>query len=92
MLVAFRALNNIITHRLLTNHCGMPSDHYYYQITNDFEKLLEQKDVKNTSKMATSIFLTIGIYIGPTRLLEVGSPNIEYNSEERLRVGCINAN
>ena len=53
----------------------MPSDHYRYQTTNNFEKLLKQKDTKNISKMATLIFLTIGMHIKPTKLLEVGSSN-----------------
>ena len=75
MLVAFRALNNIIAHRLLAACHGVPSDHYRHQTTNDFEKLLEQEDAKNISKVATPILLTIGMHIGPTRLLEVGPPN-----------------
>lgn len=32
--------------------------------------------------MATPIFLTISIYIGPTRLLELGLVNAKYDSEE----------
>ncbi len=88
MLVAIQALNNITSHKLLITYCEMLSDHYRHQTTNNFEKLLEQKDAKNTSKVATSIFLTIGIYIGPNRLLEVGSPNTEYDSEGKLCERC----
>lgn len=41
--------------------------------------------MENTSNVATPILLTIDMYIEPTRLLEVGSPNAKYNSEGRLR-------
>lgn len=34
--------------------------------------------------MATLIFLTIVIYIGLTKLLEVGPPNIKYDSKKRF--------
>lgn len=53
------------------------------------EKLLEQEDTENTSKVAIPILLTIGMHIGPTKLLEVGPPKAKYNSERRLRKGCI---
>ncbi len=66
----------------------MLSDYYQHQTTNNFEKLLKQEDVENTSKVATPIFLTIGMYIRLTRFLEVSPPNAEYNSEGKLREGC----
>lgn len=34
--------------------------------------------------MVMSIFLTIGMYIGQTRLLEVGFSNAKYNLESKL--------
>ena len=73
--IAFQAFSNTTTHGLLTVCHGVLSDHYCHQATNDFKKLLEQKDAKNTLKVATPILLTIGIHIGPTRLLKVGPPN-----------------
>ena len=79
MLVVFRALNNKTTHKLLTACHGVSSDYYCHQTTNNFEKQLEQEDAKNISKVATPIFLTIGMHIRPTRLLEVGSPNTKYD-------------
>ena len=69
----------------------MPSDHYRHQTTNDFEKLLEQEDAKNISKVATPILLTIGMHIGPTRFLEVGPPNAKYDLERRLCKRCTGA-
>ena len=69
----------------------MPSDHYRHQTTNNFEKLLEQEDAKNTSKVTTLILLTIGMHIGPTRLLNVGLLNAQYDSERKLYEGCTGA-
>ena len=92
MLVAFQALNNIIAHRLLIACCGVLSDHYRHQTTNNFKKLLKQENAKNILKMATLIFLIIGMHIGPTRLLEVGSSNTKYNSKGRFYKECIVAN
>ena len=69
----------------------MSSDYYRHQTTNNFEKLLEQEDAENTSKIATPILLTIGMHIGSTSLLEVGSPNAKYDSDERLCKGYTSA-
>lgn len=41
--------------------------------------------------MTIAIFLTINMYIRPTRILEVDSPNAKYDSKERLYEECINA-
>ena len=88
MLIVFRALNNIIAYKLLTACRRVPLDHYYYQTTIDFKKLLKQEDVKNISKIATPILLTIGMHIGSTRFLELGFPNAKYDLESKLREGC----
>lgn len=40
--------------------------------------------------MVTSIFLTINIHIEPTRLLEIGLPNAEYDLKERICEGYTN--
>ena len=92
MLVVFWALNNIIAHNLLTARHGMPSNHYHHQTTKNFKKLLEQEDIKNTLKVAIPIFLTIGMHIGPIKLLKVDLPNAKYNLEEKLRERCIGIN
>lgn len=42
--------------------------------------------------MATSIFLNIGIYIGPTRFLEIGLFNTKYNLKKRLSKRYTSAN
>ena len=42
--------------------------------------------------MADPIILTIGIYIGPARLLELGLFNVKNDLEEWFREKCIGAN
>ena len=91
MLIAFWALNNITAHSLFITHYGVLLDQYRHQTTNNFKKLLEQEDAKNTLKVAISIFLIIGMQIGPTRLLEVGLPNAKYNLERKLCKKCTGA-
>lgn len=84
MLIALWGLNNIIAHRLLTTCCKVPSDSYHYQTTNNFEKLLALKDVENISMITAPIFLVFHIYIRPTRLLENGTSNAEFDVERRF--------
>lgn len=69
----------------------MLSDHYRHQITNELEKLLEQEGEEITSKVTILILLTIGMYIGPTRHLEVVPHNAEYDSEKKLHHRCTGA-
>lgn len=53
-----------------------------------FRTLLEQKGEKNTSKIATLIFLTISIQMRMTRLLEIGPSNTNYDMENRSYKEC----
>lgn len=41
--------------------------------------------------MAISIFLTIGMHIGRTKLLKIGLPNAKYDLEGRLYKECTSA-
>lgn len=88
MLVALCIHNNIIAHRLLIGCRRVLLDHYQYQTTNDIEKLLKQENLENTTKIAIASSLTIGMYIRPTRLLEVGLFNVEYDSVGKLYGRC----
>lgn len=45
-------------------------DRYCYQTTNNLKKFIKQNDKKNSSIIAISIVLVIGIYRAPTRLLK----------------------
>ena len=58
-------------------------NHDQYKTTNNLEKLLEYEDLKNTAIIAAVILLTISMYIGPSRLLEFRSPNVEYHLVKR---------
>lgn len=89
MLITFSACNNITVYRLRNACHGALLDHYCYQTTNDFEKLLKQKDTKNTLKMATPILLIIGMHIGQTRLLKACPANAEYDLDKKLCERCI---
>lgn len=42
--------------------------------------------------MAITILLTIDIYIGPIKFLEVGPSNAKYDSEQKFCKECININ
>lgn len=91
MLVAFQAFNNITAYRLLIASRVVPLDLYCHQTTNDFEKLLKQKNAKNILKIATLILVTIDMHIGPTKYLEIGPYNAKYDSKKRLYKGCTSA-
>ena len=86
MLIVIWDINYIIAHKLLIIYCKMPSDSFYYQTINNFEKFLDQKSAKNTSKTLASILLIIRIYIRPIKLLENGALNTKFNADERLHL------
>lgn len=65
----------------------MPLDIYRYQITNDFEKLLDLEGVENISMITSSILLVFCMHVGPNRLLENDAPNIKFDTEKRLCLG-----
>lgn len=88
ILVTIEAFNNITVNKLLIACHGVLSNSYYYKITNNVEKLLEQEDIRNTLKVATPIFLIIGMQIGLTKFLEVGPLNAEFDSKKRLCERC----
>ncbi len=87
MLVAIRALNNITAHKLLTARRGVLSNSYRHQTTNDFEKLLDLEGKENTSMITAPILLVLRMHIGPTRFLEDGALNAEFDADGRLRIG-----
>ena len=82
--IAFLTLNKIITHELFDAYCRVISDSYWYQIINNFKELIEQKDKKNNTKIATLIFLVIKMYIRQIRLLEINISITNYKLEKKL--------
>lgn len=87
MLVILHSLNNIIAHRLLISYCRVLLNNYDHQTTNNFEKFLALKDVKNTSMITASILLVLRRHIRLTRLLKNGAPNAEFDVEKKLWLG-----
>lgn len=85
MVIAIRAINNLIAHRLLNARVGIPSDSYCYQTTNNFEKLIGQEGAEITSPITTPILLAIRMHIGPTRFLEDGAPKVEFDTDGTIR-------
>lgn len=69
MLVALQTFNNITMHRLLKTYYEVSLDSHFYQTTNNFEKLLKRRDMKNTVMIAIPILLVIYMYKEPVRLL-----------------------
>ncbi len=65
----------------------MPSDNYRYQTTNNFEKLLDLKGKENTLIITAPILLVFCMHIGPTRFLEDGASNAEFDADGKLRTG-----
>ena len=90
LLIAIWFLNNITAYRLLTICCRVPSDSYCFQITYNFEKLLDQKGMKNISMITILILLIFCMHIGPTRFLEDGVPNAKFDANKRLRLDSTN--
>lgn len=84
MFIALWALNNITIHKILHTCCGILSDNFWHQTTNNFDKLFKEDDNKNTTKITIPILLVIKIYIGPTRLLEDCTITANNNLEGRL--------
>ena len=87
MLVAIRALNNITAHKLFIDCCGMLSDSYYHQTTNNFKKLLNQQDMENTLIITVPILMVLRMHIGLTRLLENDASNAKFDIYGRLYPG-----
>lgn len=64
----------------------MPSDNYYYQTTNNFKKLLKQEGAENTLMITIQILLVICMHIWPSKHLEDGASNTEFNGNKKLRI------
>ncbi len=85
MLIAIWAFNNITVYKLLTAHCGVPSNNYRHQTTKNFEKLLDLEGIENTLIINAPIFLVLHIHIEPTRFLEDGTLHAKFDTDGGLR-------
>lgn len=60
---------------------------YCYQITNNFDKLLEQDVAENTLIITILILLVIHIHIDPTKLWKNDAPSVKFDQNVRLCIG-----
>ncbi len=67
----------------------MLSDNYRYQIINNFEKFIDQKDIENTLMINAQIFFVIYIQFKLTRLLKDYVLNIDFNDIRKLSLDPI---
>lgn len=57
---------------------------FYYHITNDIKKLIDQKDKKNTNLIISLILIAICMHIGPTKFLENRTFNIKFAADNTI--------
>ena len=89
-IIAIRAINYFTTHKILNACIGVASDDYKHHTTNDFEKLLKEKDdSENTSVITTPILLRIGIHIESTGFLDDGAPDIMFSPDGKIQEGSV---
>lgn len=69
-IIAIWTINNFIAHKLLNPCARVILDTFCYYTTNNWKKLINQEDEKNTAPIATLILTTIRMYIGLTKFLE----------------------
>lgn len=86
MFIAIWVFNNITVHRLLIVCRKILLDQYNYQITNDFEKLLNLENMEIISMIIASIVLVFYIYIVLTRFLENGAFNTKFDADKKLHI------
>ena len=82
--IAIWAINNFTTYKVLNVCIKVSSNGYRYYITNDFERLIEQKGSEIISIIITPILTIIGMHIGPTGFLEVGMPEIVFDIDKKI--------
>lgn len=63
---------------------GVFSNSYRYQTINNFKKLLDKKDIKNTSIIIILILINISMYIRPIKFLENNAPKIVYDINKKI--------
>ena len=84
-IIAVRAINYFTAHKILNACIGVASDGYKHHTTNNFEKLLKEKNgSKNTSVITTPILLRIGMHIGSTGFLDNGAPDVVFSPDGRI--------
>ena len=87
-IIAIWVINYFTMHRILNACISIASNNYKHHTTNDFEKLLKEKNgSKNTSVITTLILVKIGIHIGSTSFLEDGMLNVVFSPNRKIQEG-----
>ena len=89
-IIAVWTINYFIVHIIFNAHIGVTSNGYKYHITNDFKKLLKEKDgSKNTFIITTLILVKIGMHIRSTGFLDNGAPDVVFSPNRIIQKGSI---
>lgn len=83
-IIAIWMINNFSAYRIFIACIAISSNNYKYQTTNNFEKLLTQKDNENTTIITTLILISISMHIGPTWFLEDGILKLVYDIDRKI--------
>lgn len=73
-------INKFSIYKLFNFYAKIILDKFFYYITNNDKKLIDQKYKKITFLIAISILTIIYIYIEPTKFLKKFSSKIKYNT------------
>ena len=85
-IIAVRAINYFTAHRILNIRIGVASNGYKHYKTNNFEKLLKEKDgSENTSIITTPIWVKIKIHIGSSGFLDNGAPDVMFSPNGKIQ-------
>ena len=89
-IIAVRAINYFTAQKILNARIGVASDGYKHHTTNDFEKLLKEKDSsENTSMITTPIMLRIRMHIGSTGFLDDGALDVVFSPDGKIQKGSV---
>ena len=90
LIIAVWAINYFMAYKILNACIGVASDGYKHHTTNNFEKLLKEKDgSKNTSVITTPILVKIGMHIGSTEFLDNSAPDVIFSPDESIQEGSV---
>lgn len=84
MIIILQIFKIIIVYKLFNICCGVLLNSYYYQIINNYEKLIDKINIKNIFKINILIFLAIYIYIKLIKFLKNNIFNIKYNIKRKF--------
>lgn len=89
-IIAIWAINYFTAHNILNAYMGVAFNGYKHYTTNNFEKLLKEKNgSKNISVIITPILVKIEMHIGSTEFLDNGVSNVIFGPDKRIQKGVI---